>query len=254
MLYYTAEGNGPSIVFLHGLFGSGDNWSWFVKRYFQNYYCILPDLPNHGSSEHSGSCGYQCMATSIINLLDRLEIQEAVFIGHSLGGRVAQKAALLHPDRVKALISLDAGPGTISKDFSDIFAGIKAVEQEKPSNRKAADTLLSQHIASKQVRMFLLKSYKPNDSNSYQWVFHVDNLIELKSELFSPLEINGKYKGSSLFIQAEVNPFLTDKEFETINNAFPNSEVQTMNKAGHWMHAERPEETASAIGGFLASL
>ena len=106
------------LIILHGLYGAGGNFQTWAKKLAQDYEpnrrIVLVDLRNHGDSEHASDMSFSTMAADVIGVLDQLSIERAVFCGHSLGGKVAMTAALLHPERVERLMVLDMAPVTYS--------------------------------------------------------------------------------------------------------------------------------------------
>ena len=64
------EGNGPPLVILHGLFGSGDNWQTHAKNWSAQFEIYLIDQRNHGHSPHSSEMSYESMALDLIETLD----------------------------------------------------------------------------------------------------------------------------------------------------------------------------------------
>ena len=107
-------GTGLPIVLLHGLPTTSYLWHDVVRdlatRPGPGRRCIAPDLPGLGSSEvpPPGRAGLADIARIVLGLLNRLEIERAVLVGHDLGGGVAVSAAALAPERVAGLVLVDA--------------------------------------------------------------------------------------------------------------------------------------------------
>ena len=105
MELYTREyGEGEPLVILHGLFGSSANWNGISRRLAGDYRVIVPDLRNHGRSPHHPGMSYPEMAGDVLALLDTRQLDRAVILGHSMGGKLAMCLALRHPERVSRLI------------------------------------------------------------------------------------------------------------------------------------------------------
>ncbi|MBD3610030.1 MAG: pimeloyl-ACP methyl ester esterase BioH [Gammaproteobacteria bacterium] len=106
-VYIDTLGNGPNLVMLHGWGLHGGIWDGMRERLSQHYTLHLVDLPGHGRSPN---------ITQAYNLLNVAEAvleqapQQAVWMGWSLGGRVAMQSAILAPERVSKLISVAASP------------------------------------------------------------------------------------------------------------------------------------------------
>lgn len=109
-IHYTVQGEGEPVVLIHGLDSSGAiNWErpGIVKRLTaKKWRVILPDARGHGRSEkpkEEGAYGTE-MVEDVVRLLDHLKIDQAHLVGYSMGGMIALKCAVLHPDRVKSVV------------------------------------------------------------------------------------------------------------------------------------------------------
>ena len=105
-LHYVDQGQGPAIVMIHGLAGNLQNFTYGVAAPLaQKHRVICVDRPGCGYSKRSSNAdaSLEAQADTIVSLLDHLQIESAVFVGHSLGGAISLAAAQRHPDRVKAL-------------------------------------------------------------------------------------------------------------------------------------------------------
>ena len=113
-LSYTSIGVGEPLIVLHGLFGSGRNWQSHSRRLAERFQVISVDLRNHGMSSHHALMDYTNMATDVLELMDRLGLESADVLGHSMGGKVAMQIALQTPARVDRLIVVDIAPRVTS--------------------------------------------------------------------------------------------------------------------------------------------
>lgn len=103
-LYYSRQGKGMAVVFLHGFMESREIWNDFISFLPKDFHYISIDLPGHGKS---GCLSYvhtmEDMAESVHFVLKKLRIRKSVFIGHSMGGYVALAYAEMYPDSVLGL-------------------------------------------------------------------------------------------------------------------------------------------------------
>lgn len=76
----------------------------------------MVDLRNHGESDHHTSMTYREMADDVLRYADAKDIETFTVLGHNLGAKTAMTLACLHPDRVKALISIDTAPKSFLND------------------------------------------------------------------------------------------------------------------------------------------
>jgi len=106
-------GKGRPVVLLHGLGGSKISWVPLLAPLAASHRVIVPDLPGHGESEKPrAEYSPRFFAKVVRHLFDDLEVDRALVVGNSMGGRIALELALRSPTRVDALALLDpALPG-----------------------------------------------------------------------------------------------------------------------------------------------
>src|SRR5690348_2302714 len=103
--HYQQAGEGPDVVLIHGV--TGDLSIWFLCQAMgqlgRSFRVTAYDLRGHGYSDVPGS-GYTSadQAVDAMAIMDALDIDRAMLVGHSFGGVIAMHAAVLHPDRIEA--------------------------------------------------------------------------------------------------------------------------------------------------------
>lgn len=106
---YLEGGEGAALVLLHGPGESVVWWMRVIPDLVSNYRVIIPDLPGHGSS---GLPDGKLENVSILNwlnaLIENLSLQQPVLIGHVVGGAIAARYAVAHPDKLQQLILVDS--------------------------------------------------------------------------------------------------------------------------------------------------
>lgn len=108
---YIDSGEGPAVLFIHGLLGSQRQWSHLIDRIDDNHRVLVPDLFGHGASDKPAVSDYSlgAHAATLRDLLDRLEIEKVTLVGHSLGGGIAMVFRYLFPERVERLVLVASG-------------------------------------------------------------------------------------------------------------------------------------------------
>lgn len=101
-------GSGPPLLLLHGLAGSARCWTWNMAALGETHTVRAIDLPASGQSSRSSSFELDRVPDEIIATMDRLGIERASIVGHSMGGLIAGRLAADHPDRVDRLVLVDA--------------------------------------------------------------------------------------------------------------------------------------------------
>ena len=116
-LGYAIGGDGPPLVLVHGLGGTIENWRALAPPLAARHRVLVPDLPGHGSSGLLDEAPHvDALAEAVLAVADTEGVGEAVWVGHSLGGVVALRAAALRPDAVRGLVlAAAAGIGSASR-------------------------------------------------------------------------------------------------------------------------------------------
>ena len=114
IFHLDTKTEGDAIICLHGRWGRGETWVDFMQAYGDRYRIIAPDQRGHGlSGKPVSKYTADEMAADIVALMDHLNIDSIILVGHSMGASVAASLCATHPDRAKALALLDksaAGP------------------------------------------------------------------------------------------------------------------------------------------------
>ncbi|MCF7945657.1 MAG: alpha/beta hydrolase, partial [Spirochaetia bacterium] len=102
-LAYRDTGSGPTLFFLHGMNGESGSWLYQLAGLSRFYRVISWDAPGYGGSETIGSTISE-LAQTAFSLLDELEAEKPLIIGHSMGGVIAGRMAIEKPDKISGLV------------------------------------------------------------------------------------------------------------------------------------------------------
>ncbi|MAZ30722.1 MAG: alpha/beta hydrolase [Flavobacteriales bacterium] len=251
LLYSKTFGSGKPILILHGLFGMSDNWQTLGKEFGQFFETHVLDLRNHGKSFHSPDHTYLLMCNDLLIYIDQQGFDKVSFIGHSMGGKTAMLFATLHPNRVDKLVVVDIAPKYYPPHHQSILAGLHEVDNAYITRRSQANEILKSHFKDSGIRQFLLKSlfYKTKSKLSFR--FNLKVLQEEIEQLGESLKKEAFFSGPCLFLSGANSDYICEGDEELIESHFPDVEIIEIPKAGHWVHAERPDEFFEKVSRFL---
>ena len=129
---YTVSGAGsPALVFIHGWMCDQSFWAAQVKEFSQTNTIITIDLPGHGLSGMDRE-GWPLLAFGgdVQTVVEHLDLDDIVLIGHSMGGSTALEAARLMPDRTRGVIAVDALHDADAKYDPDQFNAVLAAYEK----------------------------------------------------------------------------------------------------------------------------
>lgn len=110
-LHYTLHSpeHSETVLLLHGMGSSGDDWVLQVPALTPRYRVLTPDARGHGQSgKPPGPYSIPQMADDVVELLDDLKIDSAHLVGLSMGGCIGLQMAVAHPDRVRSFVSVNS--------------------------------------------------------------------------------------------------------------------------------------------------
>lgn len=256
-LHTTEVGStGPRVVFLHGLFGQGRNFTSAAKALEPDLRSVLVDLPNHGRSAWTGSVDYTEVADAVAAHLEATYDGPAHLVGHSMGGKVAMVLALRHPHLVDRLVVVDIAPAPSdgAGEFEHLLDSLATVDLSALTRRSDADEQLVERIGNERVRGFLLQNLRSTPDGGFRWQADLDLLRRDLAVIGGfPLEqLEGRvFDHPVLWMAGERSPYVQPDHEATMRALFPRTVTLTVKGAGHWVHSEQPEAFVSALRVFL---
>jgi esterase len=241
----------PAVILMHGMFGSLSNLGGLARALLPDYRVIAVDLRNHGDSPHDPQMSIPLMAEDIVELMDDLGLPEAHLVGHSLGGKIGMQVAQLWPRRLCSLVVADIAPVHYPQSNSHVVDALTKLHSSQIQSRKAADQIMADYIPGKPTRGFILKNLQPDNKGGYRLKLNVTSIVANYSDSLVEAPDGPPFYGSCLFVKGELSAYIQDKHRPLIKSLFPASELQVIAGAGHWLHAEKPEQFNSLVISFL---
>ena len=254
-LYRTRIGEaGPSVVFLHGLFGQGKNWTTVAKALQPGARVTLVDLPDHGRSDWSDHFSYAEMADRVADLLRGADEPFAV-VGHSMGGKVAMALALRHPELVARLCVVDVSPVPTSEisSFATFVEGMRSIDLATLPGRAEADAVLQPYVPKDSVRSFLLQNLRRDPAGvGWRWQMNLDLLGAHLDQVGGWPDLGTlPYTGPVLWLAGSESRYVQPAYGPAMRALFPRVQLVTVKGAGHWLHTDNPAVFMAAMRQFL---
>lgn len=268
------QSSSSNIILLHGLLGSSRNFGSFARTLYarldKNHNIVVLDARNHGRSVKAGplQLEYEAMAQDVLDTMKYLNIHSGHLVGHSMGGKIAATVALIEPTVVKSLAILDISPVTYAaNELSAVTDTVKFLRESKDSLLNAESKIdvkkiLESFTNDSNLQAFLSSNLQElpcsttnsitttSTSSGFEWKFHVDPLYDGISSILG-FTRNNTYNGPTVVIKAGNSDFVKTKHVNSIQNLFPDYRLVSIKNCGHWLHAEKPVETAEIIAQFI---
>jgi pimeloyl-ACP methyl ester carboxylesterase len=256
---------GPRVVFVHGLFGQGKNWTTIARGLADRHRVTLLDLPNHGHSPWTDRVDYLDMAELVAAELEKLG-EPVTLVGHSMGGKVAMQLALRRPELLRALVVVDVAPVDYpesggrtddldeeSSPFADYIAAMRTIDLETLQTRDDADHALRGAVPSRMVRSFLLQSLQREGTHGWRWRLNLPALARDLGQLrsFPEPPPGATFEGPVLWVAGANSHYVLPRDRERMDALFPATRLVRIKNAGHWVHSEQPEVFLETVRRFL---
>lgn len=250
---YKTEGQGNTLVLLHGFLESMDIWESFSKQLSDHFKVITIDLPGHGESGYLGEVhSIDLMADCVNAVLNHLQIEQSIVVGHSMGGYVAVHLAEKHPEKVKA--------------FGFFHSHADADSQETKNNRNRIIAILNKNYVT-WVNQFIPDLFA--DCNKEKYLPEIKHLQQIAGNMNARQIIAAQAglrdrESKLAFLAATDQPvfFIIGKD----DNSMPVSkvldqailpkhcEILLLSDVAHMGFIEAKETTLNFLHGFISSV
>ena len=257
-VYYESHGEGFPLVFAYGLGGSTVEWEPQIPVFSQGYRFIVWDPRGHGRSDSPPSAAeytQEIFAQDMTGLLDHLDIQEAYVGGLSMGGGIATRFTMIHPERVAALLIIDsasasgrATPQETRRMREDIIRlaeteGMEAVaEYSMKNNPNISRTAAAGKEQEDLIRQMYLSLNPVGYAHSTRMILNA----EFDSSLLQGID------RPTLVLAGDEDPALPACRF--IHGQIPGSQLVVIPNAGHLSNLDQPAAFNQAVLEFLAKV
>lgn len=263
---------GEVVLFIHGTAAWSELWRETMTRLAAaGYRCIAVDIPPFGFSERPStpSYGNADQAKRIVAVMDALEIERAILLGHSFGGGATMETALMIPDRIEALVLLDVGglnlnlqptPKTQNPSVMELFLRTPTVRNPvlaaTATNPSFTKTLISAmvldpaDVTEEKIKILQEPLVLQGSTNT---------LGDWLQEVLGPQEVSltsdpanyQKLSMPALILWGDSDTVIPLWEGEYLQSILPNAELVMMKGVNHIPHIEDNEKFIEVVLGFL---
>ena len=235
-MYYASFGTGEPVFLLHG--GMVDYTSWFfqIKELAKNFRIITPDTRAHGRTTDSGKpLSYQLFASDISQMMEKLDIKKASFVGWSDGGCTSLVLGLKYPELVNKLVLCET-PYNISNFYPEIFENFSNVNLNNlPKDYK-----------------FIKRAYEKVAVDPDNWLNLIEKEMDLaKREPNFTLDQLKNIESPTLIIFGGEEQLYPLKVMQEMTDAIPNSQLEVIPGGTHLVLMEKPKIINQLIISFL---
>jgi len=247
----VGDGN-KTVLILHGLFGSLDNWMTHARLLSDHDYTVyLIDQRNHGRSPHDPIFDYKSMASDLNEFIEDHHISDPYLIGHSMGGKTVMEFVVNYSVSIKKMIVVDIAPKAYPPHHEEIIKAFRSVDINSITKRSEAQEAMGSIISDLGVMQFLLKNLDRKKEGGFQWKVNLDVVIENIENVGNTFDSTLSSSIETLFIRGGNSNYILDEDRSLLKKHFPNSNLLTIRDAGHWVHAEQFENFTKVLIHYL---
>jgi pimeloyl-ACP methyl ester carboxylesterase len=265
-LAYTRKGTigSPAVLLIHGMAGSRETWRKAQALLAETCDVIAVDLPGHGqSSLPNGDYSLGSLAAALRDLLDRLDIDRATIVGHSLGGGIALQFTYQFPERCERLVLVSSGG--LGREVSPFLRALSL-----PGASTALTGLLALRRSEKAqgVGRFLQPAARRVWSDLPLMLTHFAALQEpaLRRSFIATIRAVIDPRGQSvtamdrlplakrlpvMVVWGKRDQMIPSHHALSVAAALPEARIEVFDRAGHYPHEHDPERFAAALAGFV---
>ncbi len=246
-LSYRSEGEGPPVLFIHGLGGTSNVWHGVIEAMKQHHHCIALDLRGHGRSQGKGKFSIEGWAKDVEKLIGHLDLPAVHVVGHSMGTLVAQQLAVQKPDLVNHLV-LVGGISYFQPATNEAYVA-RAAQVDKDGMEPLVDAWLAGAVSPQShatlsggvglLRDMFLRNEPANYAKSCKALAEAPSIN--REQIGQPtLILTGAHDRSTPLAMSE-----------ELKQSIPVSRVEVLPNVGHWSPFEAPGAVGASILEFL---
>ena len=239
----SVHGNGPLVVFLHGIGGNRHNWREQLPIFATRYKAAAWDARGYGDSDdYEGPLDFGSFTQDLLRVLDSFKAQKAHLVGLSLGGRIARNFALRYPERVARLVLANTTPGFNAFTPEELKRFVDERRHRTPESIKA---LISRH-ARPGAYEELLASFKALRQPSYLKTLEAS----VAQDRAAPIE---KLRVPTLVITSDEDKVYPPSIARGMAKRIPGARLAVISGAGHLSNLEQPGQFNQVVLRFLSA-
>lgn len=249
---YTETGNpsGKPVLLIHGFTDNARSWSLMTPYLNQDYRIISMDLRGHGKSSAPECCyALQDLGYDVKLLLDKLGIQKAALVGHSLGSIVTQVVAERYPEKVSEIVLVSTTSGTSRTSGQDSWLATEIAKLKQPIDPDS-QFMLEWYANPTEVNNDFLTRERRESANVP---------VNVWRSILAEMQVNEfgrnlkKIKAPALIIHGEKDPLFGKQDQEQLKTDLQAAKFIDYPNAAHNVMWEVPREVAENINSFLSS-
>jgi pimeloyl-ACP methyl ester carboxylesterase len=245
--YLRRAGDGAPVLLLHGVGSSASTWRRLLPQLDPALDVIAPDLRGHGESEGVVDT-VDDFVDDAVRLLDELGLTAVDVVGFSLGAIIAERLAVVHPDRVRSLVLLNSIGDRTDEERERALERLESLRTTRPADsapRSAARWFTREFIAEDPAavaeEVAIVAAVRPDAYEAAYRVLATTDLIDQVGAIRCP----------TLIVTGENDVGSTPRMSRAVHDRVAGSRLTIIDRLRHYLHVEDPRRVAGLVNEFL---
>jgi len=242
-IHYEVHGSGPTLLLTHGYSSTSAMWTGQIEALSKHHKLVVWDMRGHGQSDYPDDPAAYSEALTVADiaaLLDQVGAASAIIGGLSLGGYMSLAFYRAHPERVRALLIIDTGPGFKKDDARDAW------------NQRAHDTAERYKREGLAVLQTLSRERSSVSHRNASGLAHAARGMLTQRDARVIESLPAITVPALVIVGADDAPFLAASDY--MATKIPGAKKAIIPAAGHAVNIDQPQAFLEAVLPFLDSL
>ena len=240
-LAVSVAGDGPFILFLHGIRGNRSNWSSQVDFFSQRWRAAAWDARGYGDSDdYAGPLQFDHFGGDVLRVVEHFGVKKMHLVGLSMGGRIARNVALRFPERLRSLTLVNTTPGFDSMSMDEVR---RFVTERKTQTPESVRKLLGSR-ARPEAFETLWQSVSATRDESYRKTLEAS----VAQDRGAPIE---NIRVPTLVVSGDEDTVYPPQLARETARRIPGAELVMIKGAGHLVNLERPGRFNEVLLDFI---
>ena len=234
-------GQGPLILFLHGIRGRKRNWSRQVEAFSKHFTAAAWDARGYGESDdYPGPLQFEDFTNDVIRVAQHFEAQKLHLVGASMGGRIARNVALRFPERLHSLVLVGTTPGFDALSPEDM--------QRFLTERRSSDPEAARKLVGSRARPDAIDELKDSIARVHEESYRKTLEASVTQDRRAPIE---NIRVPTLVVAGDEDKVYPPAIARDMARRIPGAELVMVRGAGHLPNLERPGRFNEILADFL---
>jgi 3-oxoadipate enol-lactonase len=247
-MFYTVSGDGPPLLFLHGLGSSSRDWENQVDSFARTYQVITLDLRGHGCSEKPpGPYSMRAFAEDTAALIRALGVAPVHIVGISMGAMVAFELVLNCPELIRSLVNVNGAPEMRVETVRERIQVWRRFVFLELLGMRGTGVMLGKHLfpypEQAELRKIFIQRWAENDKRAYRESLRAIINWDVEARI-------GEIRCPVLVVASEQD-YMPLGEKKRFTEKIPGAKLVVIEDARHAVTVERPKRFNAVVGEFL---